>query len=152
MTRTKKHLFPLEYYDKDFCLKVNFFTMAVMFICCKSILVSVTAIMTKRATATIIQFFFFSQATMFASWIATIPTLLVLIAWARRHSGASKIIRALWHYGKFLLLSSNIMNLAIDIYSMNNKPWVTGTDLCLLYFDGLCLLYILNYRLYHLYN
>lgn len=146
--KTKKHLFPLSYYDKNFHLKVNFLSIIVMFICCKSIYITVAALVADKGANTLIKLFFFNEIAMAASFIAAVPALVVLITWSKRHSGASQFIRTVWQYGKVLLITSVLTNIAIDIYSLTGRPRPQGVDFFLLCMDGGCLLYIFRSKVF----
>lgn len=140
---TKKPLFPLDQYDKDFCLKVNFFTMAVMLVCCKSVLITIAAIMAQKGSGAIVHFFFFDKTRLQQSLAAAVPALLVVITWGYRHKGAHRIHRIIWRYGKLLLLTSALILVAMDVHFITGRHHVRGVELAFLCMDILCLLYIL---------
>jgi hypothetical protein len=49
----------------------------------------------------------------FIAFLATIPVILLVIAYAKRKPGASGLVRKLWHHGRTLLVATAILNMII---------------------------------------
>jgi hypothetical protein len=68
----------------------------------------------------------------FIAFLATIPVLILVFAYAKRKPGASGLVRKIWHKGRMLLIVTAVLNLIIifvpflvDLtYRMNMLGWV----------------------------
>ena len=68
----------------------------------------------------------------FIAFLATIPVLLLVFAYAKRKPGASGLVRKIWHKGRTLLIVTAVLNLIIifvpflvDLtYRINMLGWV----------------------------
>lgn len=49
----------------------------------------------------------------FVAFLATIPVLLLVFAYAKRKPGASELVRKIWHKGRMLLVTTAALNLAV---------------------------------------
>lgn len=68
----------------------------------------------------------------FIAFLATIPVLILVFAYAKRKPGASGLVRKIWHKGRMLLIVTAVLNLIIifvpflvDLtYRINMLGWV----------------------------
>ena len=68
----------------------------------------------------------------FIAFLATIPVLVLVFAYAKRKPGASGLVRKIWHKGRMLLIVTAVLNLIIifvpflvDLtYRINMLGWV----------------------------
>jgi hypothetical protein len=71
----------------------------------------------------------------FLAFVATIPVLVLIFAYARRKPGASGLVRSLWRNGRNLLVAAALMNIVVIFipfianitHSINVYGWVQLT-------------------------
>lgn len=106
--------YPLSAYDGHFCLKPGLLLWLVIAFLARAYVVTLVSF-TRRAGSRmeLIDLVYSHRATLALAALAALPAVACVYAYVRRRPGAHPRDRALWHAGRWLLLASALVNLAV---------------------------------------
>jgi hypothetical protein len=118
-----ERLYPLERYDRHFCLKAPFHLMLAMLYAARHIFIVLLAYSPNPRLASA---FAFMQPLASPLYVLTdLPAILVLLAWSRRRPEAGLFWRRLWRHGRTLLTVSLGLHFAFLTYFQGAQAWHT---------------------------
>jgi len=113
-------------YDQYLALKIDFKLWLVIVYFLRPVLVKLASFRSrgeaKEGALKVMEMLYPDDFSLFIALAVTIPTVLVLIAYAKRKPGASTFIRRIWSNGAILLMVTAVLNMAIVVL-----PLLTGS-------------------------
>lgn len=111
-------LYSFSDYDKYMSLKLNLETWLIIAYFLRPFILKVSTIQMGRGARSssvsgLKDLVYPNDFGFFIAFLATIPVLVLVYAYAKRKPGASALVRKIWHNGKKLLLVTAILNLII---------------------------------------
>jgi hypothetical protein len=103
-------------YDKYLALKIDFKLWLVIVYLLRPVLVKLAGFRSRGEAAEgarkVMDMLYPDDFSLFIALVVTIPTVLVLFAYAKRKPGASSFIRRIWSNGAILLMVTAGLNMA----------------------------------------
>ena len=111
MEITMPNQYPFNAYDKNICLKFSPILWVIIIFLLRPYFIVVFSLVNRRDKMGLIHLLG-SDSGMTLSTIASIPAILVIVAWIKRAPGASSKIRWIWKNGQHLLALSALITIA----------------------------------------
>lgn len=105
--------YPASAYDNKLNLKPSIGMWLVIVFLLKPYLVMLVSLANRSNRTELISLVYDHSGVLAMAELAALPALAVVIAWVKRNSGASRIIRWIWNNGRSLLILSTLFNVAI---------------------------------------
>lgn len=111
-------LYSFNDYDKYMSLKLDFELWLIIVYFLRPFIMQVSTIQMGRGAKSdsvsgLKELVYPNDFVFFLAFLATIPVLLLIMAYMKRKPGASGWIRNIWHKGKQLLLATAVLNMII---------------------------------------
>ena len=105
-------------YDKYLSLKLDFNVWLIIAYFLRPFILKVSTIQMGRgaksdSVSRLKDMVYPDDFGFFIAFLATIPILLLVFAYAKRKPGASRLVRKIWHNGRTLLIVTAVLNMII---------------------------------------
>ena len=112
-------LYSFSDYDKYMSLKLDFNVWLIIAYFLRPFILKVSTIQMGRggvksdSVSGLKDMVYPHDFSFFIAFLATIPVLLLVFAYAKRKPGASWLVRKIWHNGRTLLIAAAVLNIII---------------------------------------
>lgn len=111
-------LYSFSDYDKYMSLKLDFNMWLIIAYFLRPFILKISTIQMGRGTKSdsvsgLKDMVYPHDFGFFIAFLATIPVLLLVLAYAKRKPGASSWVRKIWHNGRTLLIAAAVLNIII---------------------------------------
>ena len=130
-------VYPFSAYDKYMSLKLDSTLWLVIVYFLRPLILEISTIQMGRggksqSVSGLKDLVYPDDFGLFLGFVATIPVLLLMFAYAKRKPGASAFVRTLWRNGRSLLAAAAVMNIVVIFipfiasitHSINTFGWV----------------------------
>lgn len=116
--------YPFSAYDEYLCLKMSAGMWLVLVFLFRPYAIMVMSFATKRDRMGLINLFYDDRAAMALGAVAAMPMVLIIYAWIKRRPGAAAHVRHIWNSGRWIMLGSALINVAIPVWPIlgGTKP------------------------------
>lgn len=108
----KKLLYLPSDYDNNFALKLNLTAWIIIAYIMRHFVVYIASVSNRKDRFGLLNMLYPDHTWALIGAIASIPTIVLLIAWVKRTPHAGRIIRHIWQLGRGLLTASLLLNIA----------------------------------------
>lgn len=124
MNIENKSMYSAADYDSNFALKLSFSAWLIIIFTLRPFVIFIASVSNKSDRFGLLNTLYPDPLWALVSAIASIPVIILLIAWAKRGPCAGQPIRRIWRNGRWLLSFSLILNAGAFI-----TPWLLGSNL-----------------------
>jgi len=111
-------VYPFSAYDKHMSLKLDSNMWLVMVYFLRPFIMKISTIQMGRGAKSdnvsgLKDLVYPNDFGFFLAFIATVPVLILILAYAKRKPGASDLIKSIWRNGKNLLVAAAVVNIVV---------------------------------------
>lgn len=120
----KLMLYAPSEYDNNFVLKLNLSAWLIIAFIMRPFIIFIASVSNRKDRFSLLNIVYSDHTWALISAAASIPTIILMVAWIKRTPHAGPYIRHTWHKGRELLTISLLFNAGTII-----TPWLLGARL-----------------------